>query len=119
MSLKPRSPGRRDQFQGVSDREEEKAGRARRLASKGWDLPPSGDPLLRAADRFSHPASWVNQLWQVDLTDLKVIGWSGYHLSTVLDNYSRFIFAWRLYSGMAASDVSATLKAALAFAEPE
>ena len=36
--------------------------------------------------------------------------------STVLDDYSRFSLAWRLCTGMAASDVSARLEAALAFA---
>ena len=47
---------------------------------------------------------------------MKVIGWGWFYLSTVLDNYSRFILAWRLCPGMAASDVSATLEAALALA---
>ena len=37
--------------------------------------------------------------------------------STVLDDFSRFILAWRLFSGMAASDVAATLEDALTFAE--
>ena len=47
---------------------------------------------------------------------MKVIGWGWFCLSTVLDDYSRFILAWRLCAGMAASDVSATLQQALAVA---
>ena len=47
---------------------------------------------------------------------LKVIGWGWFYLSTVLDDYSRFILAWRLCTGMAASYVSATLEQALAVA---
>ena len=39
--------------------------------------------------------------------------------ATVLDDYSRFIVAWRLCTAMAASDVSATLEEALAFSELE
>ena len=70
--------------------------------------------VLQAADRFQPPTIRVNQLWPTDFTYLKVIGW--FYLSTVLDDYWRFILAWRLCPGMAASDVSATLEAALAFA---
>jgi transposase InsO family protein len=75
--------------------------------------------VLQAADTFSHPTTRVNQLWQTDFTYLKVIGWGWFYLSTILDDYSRFILAWRLCAGMAASDVSATLDDALAFAEIE
>ena len=59
----------------------------------------------------------MNQLWQTDFTYFKIIDWGWYYLSTVLDDCSRFILAWRLCSGMAASHVSATLEDALTFAE--
>ena len=72
--------------------------------------------VLQAADRFPHPTTRVNQLWQTDFTYLKVIGWGWFYLSTVLDDYSRFILAWRLCTGMAASDVAAPLEQALAVA---
>ena len=75
--------------------------------------------VMQAADKFSHPTTRVNQLWQTDFTYLKVIGWGWFYLSTVLDDYSRFILAWRLCTGMAASDVSDTLEDALRFAEIE
>ena len=73
--------------------------------------------VMQAAEKFSHPTRAPNQLWQIDFTYLKVIGWGWYYLSTVLDDYSRFILTWRLCVGMATSDVSATLEDALAFAE--
>jgi putative transposase len=63
--------------------------------------------VMQAADTFSQPTTRVNQLWQTDFTYLKVIGWGWFYLSTVLDDYSRFILTWRLCTGMAASDVSA------------
>ena len=66
--------------------------------------------VLQVADRFRHPTTRVNQLWQSDFTYLKVIGWGWFYLSMVLDDYSRFILAWRLCTRMAASDVSATLE---------
>ncbi len=75
--------------------------------------------VMQAADKFSHPTTRVNQLWQTDFTYLKVIGWGWFYLSTVLDDYSRFILTWRLCTGMTARDVSATLEDALTFAELE
>lgn len=69
--------------------------------------------VMKAADQFYQPTTAVNQLWQTDFTYLKVTGWGWYYLSTVMDDYSRYIVAWRLCTGMAASDVSATLANAL------
>lgn len=69
--------------------------------------------VLRAAEQFAHPTTAVNQLWQTDFTYLKVLGWGWFYLSTVLDDFSRYIIAWRLCRTMSARDVSATLHDAL------
>ena len=69
--------------------------------------------LMKAADKFQHPTTAPNQLWQTDFTYLKVIGWGWFYLSTVLDDYSRYILAWKLCDGMTAKDVSDTLDLAL------
>jgi transposase InsO family protein len=42
-----------------------------------------------------------------------VIGWGWFYLSTVLDDYSRYIIAWRLCTTMQAADVTQTLEVAL------
>lgn len=68
---------------------------------------------MQAGDKFQHPSKCVNELWQTDFNYFKIIGWGLYYLSTVLDDYSRFIIAWRLCAGMSASDVSDTLDDAL------
>ena len=70
--------------------------------------------VLRAADRFAHPTRRPNELWQTDFTYLKVVGWGWYYLSTVLDDYSRYILAWTLTTTMQATDVMATLDLARA-----
>jgi len=41
------------------------------------------------------------QLWQTDFTYLKVIGWGWYYPSTILDDCSRYIIAWKLCTTMA------------------
>jgi transposase InsO family protein len=69
--------------------------------------------VMKAADKFTNPTTAINQLWQTDFTYLKVASWGWYFLSTVLDDFSRYIVAWKLCSGMAASDVTATLDLAL------
>ncbi len=68
---------------------------------------------MKAANRFQNPTTAVNQFWQTDFTYLKVIGWGWYFLSTVLDDYSRYILAWKLCSTMKATDVQDALNLAL------
>jgi putative transposase len=69
--------------------------------------------VMKAAARFANPTTAINQLWQTDFTYLKVTGWGWYYLSTVLDDFSRYIVAWKLCPTMAAADVTATLDLAL------
>jgi putative transposase len=45
---------------------------------------------------------------------LKVIGWGWFCLSTILDDYSRYIIAWKLCSSMKVEDVTDTLDLAIA-----
>jgi transposase InsO family protein len=71
--------------------------------------------LMQASDQFQRPTKCVNELWQTDFTYCKVIGWGWYYLSTVMDDYSRYILAWRLCSTMSAQDVQDTLDEALSF----
>jgi putative transposase len=46
-------------------------------------------------------------------TQFKVISWGWYYLCTILDDYSRYILAWRLSTNMTAGDVEETLQMAL------
>jgi putative transposase len=69
--------------------------------------------VMKAADTFANPTTGINQLWQTDFTYLKVTGWGWFYLSTVLDDFSRYIVAWKLCATMTASDVTATLELAL------
>jgi putative transposase len=69
--------------------------------------------VLSAKDKFDQPTIRINQLWQTDFTYLKVIHWGWYYLSTVMDDYSRYILSWRLCRGMSAEDVKTTIDAAI------
>ena len=69
--------------------------------------------VLSAADKFSQPTRRVNELWQTDFTYLKVIQWGWYYLSTVLDDYSRYIISWDLFKSMRTDDVKVTVNRAV------
>src|SRR5207244_6322512 len=69
--------------------------------------------VIKAADEFKDKTTAPNQLWQTDFTYLKVIGWGWFYLSTILDDFSRYIIAWKLCTTMKAEDVTVTLEMAL------
>jgi putative transposase len=70
--------------------------------------------VIKAAEEFRDKTTRPNQMWQTDFTYLKVIGWGWFYLSTILDDYSRYIVAWKLCTNMRAEDVTDTLTLALA-----
>ncbi len=70
--------------------------------------------VSKAADAFHTKTTRPNEMWQTDFTYFKISGWGWMHLSTVLDDYSRYIISWKLCSTMQAEDVTDTLDMALA-----
>ena len=68
--------------------------------------------LMAASDSFKDKTTRVNEMWQTDFTYFKVINWGWYYLSTVLDDYSRFIIAWDLCLNMTTPDVMRTVEQA-------
>ena len=69
--------------------------------------------VIKAADEFHDKTTEINQLWQTDFTYLKVINWGWHYLSTILDDYSRYIIAWKLCKTMTAPEVMETVDLAL------
>jgi putative transposase len=82
---------------------------------KGFDLVESpAFQVMSAAEKYQHPTKQVHELWQTDFTYFKIQGWGWYYLSTVLDDFSRYILAWKLTPTMSTNDVQDTLLMALA-----
>jgi len=85
---------------------------------KGYDLIESpAFEVITAKNKFDNPTKRVNEMWQTDFTQFLVVDWGWYYLSTVLDDYSRYILAYKLSPTMNAQDAEDTLKIALAKAE--
>jgi transposase-like protein len=73
--------------------------------------------FVHAADEFKNKTIVPNQMWQTDFTYFKVLGWGWYYLSTVIDDYSRYIVHWELCKSMQWTDVKRTVAAAVKKAE--
>ena len=69
--------------------------------------------VMRADSEFKDKTTRVNQMWQTDFTYFKVIGWGWYYLSTVMDDYSRYIISWELCSTMTSKDAERSIHRAL------
>ena len=69
--------------------------------------------VIKAADAFHTKTTRPNEMWQTDFTYFKIIGWGWVYLSTVLDDFSRYVIAWKLCTTMRAGDVTDTLELAL------
>ena len=70
--------------------------------------------VVKARNEFHTKTTRPNEMWQTDFTYFKIVGWGWMYLSTVLDDFSRYIIAWKLCTNMRAQDVTDTLDMALA-----
>ncbi len=64
--------------------------------------------IQAAADEYPHKMTRINEYWQSDFTYFKIIGWGWHYLTTILDDYSRKVLAWKLCTQMAAEEVTLT-----------
>ena len=69
--------------------------------------------VMKAANTFKDKTTSPNEMWQTDFTYFKIIGWGWVYLSTILDDFSRYVIAWKLCTTMKAQDVTDTLELAL------
>jgi transposase InsO family protein len=58
---------------------------------------------IPAAKEYHTKATRPHQMWATDASYFKVVGWGYYYLVTVMDDYSRFILAWKLQKDMSAN----------------
>ena len=58
---------------------------------------------LAAGKEYQHKTTGPHQLWATDASYFRVVGWGYYYLVTVMDDYSRFILAWKVQRDMTAT----------------
>ena len=55
---------------------------------------------MLAGKEYHQKTTAPHQLWATDASYFRVVGWGYYYLVTVMDDYSRFILAWKLQKDM-------------------
>ena len=76
-------------------------------------IPPAIHSFIMAADEFHTKTKFPNEMWQTDFTYFKIRGWGWYYLSTILDDYSRYIIHWELCATMKWPDVQRSVDQAI------
>jgi len=70
----------------------------RLLNSQG--LVKSPEMKMAAGKEFHTKTTLPHQMWATDASYFRVCGWCFYYLVIVIDDFSRFIIAWRLQTDM-------------------
>ena len=70
----------------------------RLLKSQG--LVKSPEMKMAAGKEFHAKTTRPHQMWATDASYFRVSGWGFYYLVTVMDDFTRFILAWRLQRDM-------------------
>ncbi len=60
---------------------------------------------LAAGKEYQNKTTGPHQLWATDASYFRVVGWGYYYLVTVMDDYSRFILAWKVQRDMTADSL--------------
>jgi putative transposase len=60
---------------------------------------------LKAAKEYHTKTTRPHHLWATDASYFRVAGWGYYYLVTVMDDYTRFILAWKLQKDMSANSL--------------
>jgi transposase len=63
-------------------------------------LVKSPELKLLAGKEYHRKSTGPHQLWAPDASYFRVVGWGYYYLVTVMDDYSRFVLAWKLQTDM-------------------
>jgi transposase InsO family protein len=72
---------------------------------RGEGLVRRQETQLSAANEYHTKTTRPHQMWATDASYFRVIGWGYYYLVTVMDDYSRFILAWKLQKDMSANSL--------------
>jgi putative transposase len=81
------------------------------LRREGLVKQPEMRPV--AGKEYHTKTTRPHQLWATDASYFRVVGWGYYYLVTVMDDYSRFILAWKLQMDMSADSLIEVVQQAI------
>lgn len=84
-----------------------------RILKRRGLVPLPAYEVIAAKDKYEYQPGRINEQWQTDFTYFKIVDWGWYYLSTILDDYSRYIVSWKLCEGLTSEGAKATLEEAL------
>jgi len=84
-----------------------------RILKRRGLVPLPAYEVIAVKDKYEYQPDRINEQWQTDFTYFKIVDWGWYYLSTILDDYSRYIVSWRLCEGLTSEGAKATLEEAL------
>jgi len=68
---------------------------------------------VTAGKEYHTKTTRPHQMWATDASYFRVAGWGYYYLVTVMDDYSRFILAWKLQKDMSADSLIEVIQKAV------
>ena len=68
---------------------------------------------LVAGKEYHTKTKRPHQMWATDASYFRVVGWGYYYMVTVMDDYSRFILAWKLQKDMSADSLIEVIQEAV------
>ena len=71
------------------------------------------ETILTAAKEYHTKTTRPHQMWATDASYFRVAGWGYYYLVTVMDDYTRFILAWKLQKDMSAESLIEVIQEAV------
>jgi len=83
----------------------------RLLKREGLVKPP--EMQLVAGKEYQRKTSGPHQMWATDASYFRVVGWGYYYMVTVMDDYSRFILAWKLQLDMTSDSLIQVVQLAI------
>ena len=69
--------------------------------------------VMAAGKKFKDQPSRIHQQWQTDFTYFKIKNYGWYYLSTIMDDYYRYIVSWELCERMKTEDVKRSIDTAI------
>lgn len=77
----------------------------------GWNR--SSPRFYPEKNRVGVRANRPNEIWHIDVTQIKLVTGEKYYIQAVIDNYSRYVLAWPISTEVGGLNTKATLQLAL------